>query len=221
MKKPEKETTERFDSLINTCLENLRNVVIENGHGTVIISGDVLPMTINAERTVGWGLNSLNLISSVFGESSTYYKRFDEIYPKFCLEENRDDVKNALAILIAAKDDYENGFIKNIPEESIVPEVFESQLNTNQIKEGCDKEAKRNSRIYLVFISTAFIFVISTLYYFFGLAVASLISFGLLILGFIVSCFLLKEITFSKLPERLLEYEKDRIYKRFGIESNK
>jgi hypothetical protein len=218
MWKPDKKTTERFDSLIKTCRENLRNLVIENGHGTVIVSGGGLPMTINAERTVRWGLNSLNLISSVFGESSTYYKRFDEIYPKFSLEENREDVKRALAILLAAKDAYEKGFHVIEKQEIVVTDV---ETRPNELETILAKDANRNARVYLGVASLIFIFICSALFYVFGIGIASIITFGLLIICYSLSALSLKEWTPTKLPERVLELEKSRIYKKFGVDTDK
>lgn len=122
---------EHFKGLIHTCYENLSTTFIESAHekgiGVLEMRGSNLPMTIDRERTIRWGLNSLSLISRIFGESSFYYKKFDEIYPKFSLEENREEVKQALAILVAAKDDYENGYLFDT-QTLIEAEVFDDFL---------------------------------------------------------------------------------------------
>ncbi len=127
--KIDKKIIEHFKSLIRTCYENLSTSFLETTHGEelAVLAIRGVPTTIDTERTVRWGLSSLNLISRVFGESSSYYKKFDEIYPKFSLEENREEVKKALAILHTAKDDYENNYLFDT-RTLIEAEVFDDFL---------------------------------------------------------------------------------------------
>ena len=126
--KIDKEIIGRFEVLIKTCRENLSTIFVETGHGmTVKIKGSQLPTNINTLGNIQWALNSLNLISRIFGESSVYYKKFEEIYPKLTDEKNREVVKQALAILVAAKDDYENDYLFDT-RTLIAAEIFDDFL---------------------------------------------------------------------------------------------
>ncbi len=219
--KIDEKTTIRLDELVNIGDSILQNKVLRPAQSSGRGVGYPSYYKIDGEQANQWRMNCLQILENIFTRESAYYSDFKKNSDHLATGAGHSQMKKSLAFFKAAKDDYEKGFIPNPQEKSVIQEVLESQINIQQTKEACNLEAKRNSRIYLVFILTILIFVISIFYYFFGLIVTGIVSLSLAIIGFIISCLLLKEITFSKLPERLVEYEKDRLYKRFEIESNK
>jgi hypothetical protein len=67
--------------------------------------------TIDREKGNQWGISCLHIIKQVFKESSDHYQKFNELFSHFNSANNLQTVKNALGILKAAKDDYENGYL--------------------------------------------------------------------------------------------------------------
>ena len=63
---------------------------------------------INSEMSHQWGMSCLNILERVFGKDSTHNDRFSGLYSQF---DDYTPVMNALGILKAAKDDYENGYL--------------------------------------------------------------------------------------------------------------
>jgi hypothetical protein len=59
-----------------------------------------------------WGTNVLNLLERVFGENSVHYKQFFDHYNRF--REYESEFENCRAIFLAAKEDYEGGYLFNI-----------------------------------------------------------------------------------------------------------
>jgi len=60
----------------------------------------------------GWGTSVLNLLQRAFGESSAHYKRFEKHFNDYDACES--SFKELLAILSAAKEDYEGGYLFNL-----------------------------------------------------------------------------------------------------------
>ncbi|MDE0086921.1 MAG: DUF4145 domain-containing protein [Candidatus Poribacteria bacterium] len=66
--------------------------------------------SIDKQLATQWVTSSLNLLSRVFGKSSIHYQKFNQ----YCHHINRSDISQALGVLQAAKDDYENGALFDI-----------------------------------------------------------------------------------------------------------
>src|ERR1044072_6184151 len=59
-----------------------------------------------------WGVSCLNLIGRVFNKDSDHYKKFDSLYADFIKPlAGPTVVTHAFGILVAAKDDYEHGYL--------------------------------------------------------------------------------------------------------------
>ena len=66
--------------------------------------------SIDKQLATQWVTSSLNLLTRVFGKSSIHYQKFNQ----YCHHINRSDISQALGVLQAAKDDYENGALFDI-----------------------------------------------------------------------------------------------------------
>lgn len=71
-----------------------------------------------------WGASCLNLLCRAFGTDSVHYMKFEAKFPKF---HNYSPVSDALGILKAAKEDYEQGFLFDA-RTLIEAEVFDDFL---------------------------------------------------------------------------------------------
>lgn len=60
----------------------------------------------------GWGTSVLNLLQRAFGESSVHYQRFDKHFSEYDAWES--SFKELQAILSAASEDYEGGYLFNL-----------------------------------------------------------------------------------------------------------
>lgn len=60
----------------------------------------------------GWGTSVLNLLQRVFGESSAHYTRFEKLFTEYDSWES--SFREMQAILAAAKEDYEGGYLFNL-----------------------------------------------------------------------------------------------------------
>ncbi len=69
---------------------------------------DVANLTLGSQ----WWVSCLNFIEQVFGKNSVYYIELKNLFPNI-FDENIGEasVDKAMGILIAAKDDYENGYL--------------------------------------------------------------------------------------------------------------
>ncbi len=83
---------------------------------------------VNYELAYQWGTSCLNLLSRVFGSDSVHYKNFETKFPKF---RDYGPVTQALGILRAAKDDYEQGFLFDT-RILIEAEVFDELLEQGE-----------------------------------------------------------------------------------------
>lgn len=95
------------------------------------------------------------------------------------------------------------------------PITFSQEKVDSKSEELLNTEAERNTRIYLLIIFTFLVIISSLFFYYFGLTNAFVFTLTILIISYIISAFTLKEWTLNKLPDRILEIEKDRIHKRF------
>ena len=68
---------------------------------------------VSKEQAYQWGVSCLHIIKRVFSVGSDHYAKFNAEFPNFSNNENYYHVKRALGILKAAKDDFENGYLKH------------------------------------------------------------------------------------------------------------
>lgn len=67
---------------------------------------------VDSPEVKGWGTSVLNLLQRAFGESSAHYKRFEEHFNDYDSWES--SFLQLQAILAAAKEDYEGGYLFNL-----------------------------------------------------------------------------------------------------------
>ena len=75
-----------------------------SGVGFIYVGDD----GIDYELAHQWGTSCLNLLSRSFGESSVHHKNFEALFPKF---DDYSPIVQAVGVLRAAKDDYEQGLL--------------------------------------------------------------------------------------------------------------
>jgi hypothetical protein len=79
---------------------------------------------VNFELAHQWGTSCLNLLRRVLGSNSVHFKNFESLFPDFRLY---SPVTQALGVLKAAKEDYEQGFLFDT-RTLIEAEVFDDFL---------------------------------------------------------------------------------------------
>lgn len=67
---------------------------------------------VNSPEVKGWGTSVLNLLQRAFGESSAHYTRFEKHFSEYDSWES--SFREMQAILAAAKEDYEGGYLFNL-----------------------------------------------------------------------------------------------------------
>lgn len=67
---------------------------------------------VSRPNAVGWCTNVASLLQRAFGESSVHYKSFEEQRSGF--DDSESQFRRLHAVLAAAKDDYEGGYLFNI-----------------------------------------------------------------------------------------------------------
>ncbi len=176
-------------------------------------------LVINRELATQWETSSIAFIERIFGSNYSYLDNFKRCNPFSTAER----VESGRGVLKSIKTDYETGLFGENNKEQIIninaKELGEPRVNIEVTKDNCLKEAERNTKIYLIFIFIVVILLAIALSNI-GIAVASWITLGILLIGYILSFIFLKEWTPSKLHERILELEKNRIYKRFRIDAD-
>ncbi len=214
----EQKTISRLEQLIQIADVILQNSGIEYSH----IGNNKIPVKIlDSAKAIQWRMSCLQILIKDFGKDSHYYIEFEKNSDALSSWSGYDQIKECLAIIKAAKEDYENSYHSKAKEieKSKSPTLMLNNEN-NYILKNCDKEVERNARIYLMVI-LVFVLLLAFALNNFGVIYAASITIGLLIVGYCLSLFFLKEWTPAKLHERILELEKERIYKRFGIDIEK
>lgn len=79
---------------------------------------------VDYELAQQWGTSCLNLLSRVFGENSVHYKNYETLFPRF---HDYSPITQALGVLQAAKEDYEQEFLFDT-RSLIEAEVFDDFL---------------------------------------------------------------------------------------------
>jgi hypothetical protein len=75
----------------------------------------------------GWGTSALTLLQHTFGESNPHYMHFKQKYDDYDFHELEYQFEEAKAIFLAAKEDYEGGYLFNI-RALVAAEVFDDAL---------------------------------------------------------------------------------------------
>lgn len=174
---------------------------------------------VNKSAAKHWGIKCLSLLEEIFGEKSLQYTEFKNLFEGFDSIQGYSDTEDAHAVLKAAKEIYERGIVTKRIQESDI-KTSESSNVAKHLITGIESEAKRNTRIYLAIISIPLLLISISFFYFFEIKYASLFTIGIFFLSYLLSFIFLKELTPTKLPEKLFEYEEKRLLKKFGINEN-
>lgn len=84
------------------------------------------PESVNKELLLNWKVKVRNLLSKVCGENSQHFQQFEK--NEFgAYTTNYDNFKSLKAIFLAAKEDFEGGYLSSI-KTLIQAEVFDSEL---------------------------------------------------------------------------------------------
>jgi hypothetical protein len=118
--KVDQKIVDRLQELIEQASKIQATRTSRSGGGIVYFGDDA----VNSQMSHQWGMSSLNILAKVFGKDSDHYKRFDELFPKF---HDYHPIVKGLGILIAAKDDYEGGYLFDT-RTLIQAEVFDDFL---------------------------------------------------------------------------------------------
>jgi HEPN domain len=110
----------RLNELIERGEQVVKTGKSRSGRGVVYV-GD---WSVDSQLSHQWGMSCLSILERTFGDESNYYKNFNGLYSRF---NDYTPVKNALGILRAAKDDYENGYLFEV-RVLIEAEVFDDFL---------------------------------------------------------------------------------------------
>ncbi|HEX8735763.1 MAG TPA: hypothetical protein VF721_10595 [Pyrinomonadaceae bacterium] len=210
--KVEQKYLQRFEELLDIGESVLQTKFRTGGGG---FNFDMVDSSASYE----WGMKCLSTLAKVFGENNRYYIEFNNLFKGFDSVVSYENTRKAIAVLKAARDDYKDGYTSKQDKENIIkaPAIKSKSI---PLQNELDTEAKRNTRIYLsIIFASLFLFSI-IFFYFFGLKNSFFFTIAILISSYFFSALSLKEWTPTKLPERLLEYEKDRIHKRFGIDED-
>ncbi|MCW5961850.1 MAG: hypothetical protein KIS76_16940 [Pyrinomonadaceae bacterium] len=170
---------------------------------------------INKTKAVSWKTSSLNCLESITSifANSNHYDQFKTSTSNLRFE----SVENGVAILSSAKEDLTLN--SRLHRTTSDPSNARDENVFVQLKVNCDYEAKRSSRIILLVIFLIFVLIVSLSYLFLNIYLFSLITGGVFIVSWIISSLCLQEWTPTKLPERIHEIEKGRLYKRFGADN--
>lgn len=77
---------------------------------------------------LNWLVKAQNLIANTCGEDSQHFKKFDRTGNELGSELGLKTIRKLLAIFLAAKDDFEKGYIFNV-RDMVQAEVFSSELD--------------------------------------------------------------------------------------------
>lgn len=114
----------RLDELIAMGEKAMGTSYSRSGPGYTYFGDNGVDTSISYQ----FGASSLNLLSKIFGEESHHFKIFSGLVNKF---KDYSPIKRGVAVLKAAKDDYENGYLFNV-RELVEAEVFDDFLEQAQ-----------------------------------------------------------------------------------------
>jgi hypothetical protein len=109
----------RFDQLISRVDELMKSRVTENGGVTRYPGGGAIVHEskdhLDEALVTQWAINSLHTLSKVFGKESAQYEIFSKLVPSLTdYSKGTRTVQTALAVLRAAKEDLEHGYLISI-----------------------------------------------------------------------------------------------------------
>jgi len=115
---------DKIQELIQLC-EQAKQTRYSKSTGNMVVIGDA---GVDSGLAHQWGTSCLNLLRRVFGQDSVDYENFQAKFPRF---QNYSPVTQALGVLRAAKDDYEQGFLFDT-RTLIEVEVFDDFLEQGE-----------------------------------------------------------------------------------------
>lgn len=121
MSKLDQKALDKLQQLVNLG-EKVKQSRYDGSGGGIVYFGDD---GVDYELAQQWGTSCLNLLSRVFGENSVYYRNYETLFPSF---HDYSPVTQALGVLRAAKDDYEQGFLfdtRNLIEAEVFDDFLE------------------------------------------------------------------------------------------------
>src|SRR4051812_7756631 len=119
--KLDQKVVDRLNELIEMGVRVAGTHYSRSGGGFIYLGDDAVDIGLSSQ----WGTSCLNLLGKVFGKDSDHYANFKVIH---ALTEDYSPVKRGLGIMMAAKDDYENGYLFNT-RAIIQAEVFDEFLD--------------------------------------------------------------------------------------------
>lgn len=72
---------------------------------------------VDGEKFQEWATAALNLLRNVFGEGSVHFRNLQELYAKFIHIAYKESFDRCLAIVQAAREDYEGGYLFNLQQK--------------------------------------------------------------------------------------------------------
>jgi len=96
---------------------------------------------VDGDKFQEWATAALNLLKNVFGEGSIQYRNLQEIYAKFIHIAYKESFDRCLAIVKAAREDYEGGYLFDL-KQKVNRQLYENILKgATGLEDACCKEA--------------------------------------------------------------------------------
>ena len=124
MPKLDQKVRNRLQELVQLG-ERIKQTKYSRSGKNIVYLGDA---GVDYELAHQWGTSCLNLLGRVFGADSVHYKNFETKFPKF---RDYSPITQALGILKAAMDDYEQGYLFDT-RTLIEAEVFDDFLEQSE-----------------------------------------------------------------------------------------
>jgi HEPN domain len=129
--KIDEKIVKRFEQLIGEMERLLSSPIIEAYYNDY--TDDVYQsLTINKQPAIQWRMNSLQILKQLFGDQSHHYvSEFDRSSKFAGSKGDYEYLETSIAILKAAKDDYENGYLFDT-RTLIEAEIFDDLLEQSE-----------------------------------------------------------------------------------------
>lgn len=104
----------RFQELENRAGQLLQTKTIKGGEKGYIGPYRATNPTyeaLDSDMAIQWGANCLHLLKQIFDQNHDHYIEFKRLFADFSNPSNFEIIKQGFAILRAAKDDYEHGYL--------------------------------------------------------------------------------------------------------------
>lgn len=86
---------------------------------------------VNGEILLNWKVKAKSLISKACGLDSVHYSQFEKAEKPQAFRTSADELSDLKAIFLAAKEDYEGGYMKGV-RVLVQAEIFESELEQSK-----------------------------------------------------------------------------------------